>query len=533
MIKLQDGTILDDNQYVIKEQFDGVNLLTFTLPDDVVVHNEDVIFETIDRQEYVVKIINGDYITCELNLDGLKAQQTDFSNNSATPGNTLTQALSGTGWTGIDQTGLTSRKTITGALTPFDIIQQITDTWDGVTVLYDTEAKTVTLVFPALNTATVTFLTEDLNLRQLDIAGDSSNFCTRIRAEGKDGLTFASINNGKDYVENYSYSSKVIYGEKIVDNRFTDKQSLLEYAQGKLDAMAVPSLSYECDVVDVASYDSNYSFLELKMHKAVWLLDKKRDLRIQHRVVAYERHPANPENNKVTLATVLITLQQAVKNADNITMGTFSGDRLADNSVNGDKIANGAVGSGKIADGAVGSGKIANGAVSSGKLADGSVVNSKLGEYAVGSSKIANSAVTNSKIGAGAVDTAELANSAVTNSKIGSGAVDTAELASSAVTTAKIASYAVTGSELAGSAVTGDKVATDAIVNRHITSGSIYESTCNSTIQGYFADIISANKLLAGQATITTLKVGTLQVAQHYGYWYGPNNTPTYVFGHD
>lgn len=450
MIKLQDGTILDNNQYTIKEQFDGINYLTFTLPEDVVVHNEDVVFETIDRQEYVVKIINGDYITCELNLDGLKAQQTDFSNNSATAGNTLTQALSGTGWTGIDQTGLTSKKTISGSLTPFDIIQKIAETWDGVTALYNTEQKTVTLVFPALNTATVTFLTEDLNLRQLDIAGDSSKFCTRIRAEGKDGMTFASINDGKDYVENYSYSNKIVYGEKIVDNRFTDAQSLLEYAQSKLDAMAVPSLSYECDVVDVASYDGEYSFLELKMHKAVWLLDKKRNMRIQHRVVAYERHPANPENNKVTLATVLITLQQAVKNADNITMGTFSGDRLADNSVNGDKIANGAVGSGK--------------------LADGSVINSKLGGYAVSSEKLANGSVINRTIGSGAVDTSELASYAVTNAKIGGNAVD------------------------------GAKIATDAIINRHLTSGSVATTTCNSTINGYFQDIIAANKIFVGEA---------------------------------
>ena len=484
MIKLQDGTILDNNQYTIKEQFNGINYLTFTLPEDVVVHNEDVVFETIDRQEYVVKIINGDYITCELNLDDLKAQQADFSNNSATAGNTLIQALSGTGWTGVDQTGLTSKKTISGALTPFDIIQKITETWDGVTALYNTEQKTVTLVFPALNTATVTFLTEDLNLRQLDIAGDSSKFCTRIRAEGANGITFASINDGKDYVENYSYSNKVIYGEKIVDNRFTDAQSLLEYAQSKLDAMAVPSLSYECDVVDVASYDGEYSFLELKMHKAVWLLDKKRNMRIQHRVVAYERHPANPENNKVTLATVLITLQQAVKNADNITMGTFSGDRLADNSVNGNKIANGAVGSGK--------------------LADGSVVNSKLGGYAVSSDKIADGSVINRTIGSGAVDTSELASYAVTNAKIGGNAVD------------------------------GAKIATDAIINRHLTSGSVATTTCNSTINGYFEDIIAANKLLAGQATITTLKVGTLSVNGHNGYWFGSaNNMPKYVFGHN
>ena len=489
MIKLQDGTILDNNQYTIKEQFDGINYLTFTLPEDVVVHNEDVVFETIDRQEYVVKIINGDYITCELNLDGLKAQQTDFSNNSATAGNTLIQALSGTGWTGIDQTGLTSKKTISGAFTPFDIIQKIAETWDGVTALYNTEQKTVTLVFPALNTATVTFLTEDLNLRQLDIAGDSSNFCTRIRAEGKDGMTFADINNGKDYVENYSYSSKIIYGEKIVDNRFTDKQSLLEYAQSKLDAMAVPSLSYECDVVDVASYDGEYSFLELKMHKAVWLLDKKRNMRIQHRVVAYERHPANPENNKVTLATVLITLQQAVKNADNITMGTFSGDRLADNSVNGNKIANGAVGSGK--------------------LADGSVVNSKLGGYAVSSDKIADGSVINRTIGSGAVDTSELASYAVTNAKIG------------------------------GNAVNGEKIATDAIINRHLTSGSVQQSTCSTTLQNLIAEGITAKSILTGTGSANDLTADYFKVTTSFRFknfsnpltLHNSNNLPTYVLG--
>ena len=220
------------------------------------------------------------------------------------------------------------------------------------------------------------------------------------------------------------------------------------------------------------------------MHKAVWLLDKKRNMRIQHRVVAYERHPANPENNKVTLATVLITLQQAVKNADNITMGTFSGDRLADNSVNGDKIANGAVGSGK--------------------LADGSVSNSKLGGYAVSSDKIADGSVVNRTIGSGAVDTSELASYAVTNAKIGGNAVD------------------------------GAKIATDAIINRHLTSGSVATTTCNSTINGYFQNIIAANKFLAGQATITTLKVGTLSVNGHNGYWFGSaNNMPKYVFGHN
>lgn len=44
-----------------------------------------------------------------------------------------------------------------------------------------------------------------------------------------------------------------------------------------------------------------------------------------------------------------------------------------------------------------------------------------------------------------------------------------------------------------------DKIATDAIANRNIQSASIYPSTCNSTINGYFADVIYANKVVTGQ----------------------------------
>ena len=113
-----------------------------------------------------------------------------------------------------------------------------------------------------------------------------------------------------------TYSNKVIYGQMIEDERFTVAESLKEYAQAKLDEMAVPAVSYECDVVDVAAYDSDYSFLQIEMHKAVWLLDKLRNTRTQHRVVAYERHPGNPENNKVTLATVIKPVQKSVKSIE-------------------------------------------------------------------------------------------------------------------------------------------------------------------------------------------------------------------------
>ena len=55
------------------------------------------------------------------------------------------------------------------------------------------------------------------------------------------------------------------------------------------------------------------------------------------------------------------------------------------------------------------------------------------------------------------------------------------------------------GAGLASFSVGGGQIGTDAIVNRHITSGSVYPSTCNSTINGYFADVIYANKVVTGQ----------------------------------
>ena len=312
MLTLTDGTILAVEDYCIRQKYSGVNELSFSAPDDIQIINEQSIHETTQNQDYLVKVINGDDITCELDLDALRSTQTDYD-ASATPHDHLTAALASVGWRLIDNTGITTRRTITGALTPMELIEQVENTWNGVTALFDTAARSVTILCPADNQPQYAFLAEELNLRRLDIAGDSSHFCTRLRARGADGMTFAGINGGRDYVENHTYSSRIIYGTAISDERFTDKQSLLEYAQAALDANAVPAVSYECDVVDVAAIDSGYSFQKLQMHKAVWLLDRKFNTRVAHRIVEYCIYPNDASKNKVTLSTVIPSLQGSVK----------------------------------------------------------------------------------------------------------------------------------------------------------------------------------------------------------------------------
>lgn len=313
MLILANGTAIAVEDYCIKEKYNGINELSFSVPgDDIKIANEQSIHETTQNQAYLVKVVNGDNIICELDLDELRSVQTDYD-ASATPHDHLTAALASVGWSLVDYTGITEKRTITGALTPMEIIEQVENIWSGVTALYNTNEKKVTILCPENNKPQYTFLAEELNLRQLDIAGDSSVFCTRLRAKGADGMTFADINDGKDYVENYTYSNRIIYGTAIVDERFTDKQSLKDYAQATLDAIAVPAVSYECDVVDVAAMDSDYSFQQLQMHKSVWLLDKKFNTRVAHRVVEYCIYPDDASKNKVTLSTVTPSLQSAVR----------------------------------------------------------------------------------------------------------------------------------------------------------------------------------------------------------------------------
>ena len=313
MLILANGTALAVEDYCIKEKYNGINELSFSVPgDDIKIVNEQSIHETTQNQAYLVKVVNGDNITCELDLDELRSVQTDYD-ASATPHDHLTAALASVGWSLVDYTGITAKRTITGALTPMEIIEQVEDIWSGVTALYNTNEKKVTILCPENNKPQYTFLAEELNLRQLDVAGNSSDFCTRLRAKGADGMTFADINDGKDYVENYTYSNRIIYGTAIIDERFTDKQSLKDYAQATLDAIAVPAVSYECDVVDVAAMDSDYSFQQLQMHKSVWLLDKKFNTRVAHRVVEYCIYPDDASKNKVTLSTVTPSLQSAVR----------------------------------------------------------------------------------------------------------------------------------------------------------------------------------------------------------------------------
>lgn len=128
---------------------------------------------------------------------------------------------------------------------------------------------------------------------------------TRLYAYGKDGLSIASVNNGCEYIENHSYTAKVI-SYVWRDERYTNAQSLCDDAVVKLANMAEPEQSYTCKVIDLAKTqpDIYKDILSYSLYDVVTLVDRNRNRRQNYRIVEIKEYPAKPILNTVTLSSI-------------------------------------------------------------------------------------------------------------------------------------------------------------------------------------------------------------------------------------
>ncbi|WP_286669411.1 phage tail spike protein [Thomasclavelia cocleata] len=220
------------------------------------------------------------------------------------------------GWIIEDAGTVTGRRTInlTGA-TPYEILMQCIKTYN-ITYEFRTKQKLIKVIKPDAVQSRGLYITDELNLKNLEFKGDSSEFCTRLYAFGKktenkdeDGNTtsveyvnFAALNDGKNYVDNNTYSNQVVVGY-WQDDRYTDPQSLLDDAIDKLKSIALPVRSYSCNVVDLSRINPKYKYLDFKLYDKVTLIDSISRTHVMHQVVEYTENPDNPNLNVLSLST--------------------------------------------------------------------------------------------------------------------------------------------------------------------------------------------------------------------------------------
>lgn len=312
------------DDYYIRELASGLDELCFSISvwdeEYQQIQEESSIKEESDGSAgyYLIKAIDGGSSTasikCQLDLDEWKSILNVNYNSGSNTFPAIVNAVKPTGWTVINSSGMVQARTIKlDAATPMDVLEQCRSTFKGATFRFDNVNKTVTLLNQNTGQNLGAFVTRDLNLKENNYMGKSTGFATRLYARGKDGLTFASINAGKDYVDDFTYSDRIIcaFWE---DDRYTVAQNLLDDARARLAEMAVPQRSFDCLVVDLAATNpAKYAELEFPLFSFVGLIDQTRSgTKINHQVVERWRYPFYPEKNKVVLSTVAPRIQSQV-----------------------------------------------------------------------------------------------------------------------------------------------------------------------------------------------------------------------------
>jgi hypothetical protein len=209
----------------------------------------------------------------------------------------LTELLDGTG-VSLDMPDYTEKRTITGSsLSKKELMFKVVDTFGLECYINDSNALVVRKILGEDRGA---YATDELNLQSLVTAGDTYDFATRIEPRGRDGMTIAEVNGGLTYLDDNSYSDRVIpvYWE---DNRYTDKMSLKADALKKLEVLAKPLISYKALILDLARGDEKSLFF-YALGDAMTLLSSKTNERIHQRIFAIKEYPEEPWRNTATLA---------------------------------------------------------------------------------------------------------------------------------------------------------------------------------------------------------------------------------------
>ena len=319
------GYPIANDDYYVRELSNGLDEVIFNvcIRDEVYKYIvEEARIREQNNNYYLIKQIDAGAdtakVVAQIDIDDFKsAMYVDYSNNSATVYQTV-QSVLPTGWTIVDYAYKNFRRTIPTSdtstsynVTAWEVLQDCCNIYN-VRFRFDNANKVVYIIDPAAASNLGAFATRDLNLKELNFKGKSTDFATRMYAEGADGLTFASINNNKAYIDNNTYSNKVI-SVYWKDERYTNAQSLLDDATRKLAEIAKPSRSYDCDVLDLAQTNPEmYGFETFGLFNLITLIDDAQERQLEYQIVERWSYPYYPVKNKIVLSTETPKIQNQV-----------------------------------------------------------------------------------------------------------------------------------------------------------------------------------------------------------------------------
>lgn len=166
------------------------------------------------------------------------------------------------------------------------------------------------------------------NMKSIQRVVDTRSLVTRLYAVGADGLTFADINNGKPYVEDYTYTNEVRIST-LDCSSFTNPYQMKEYAEMRLAQYAKPTISYVLNAMDL-SVLTGYEHEAWSLGDYVRVEDKELGISVTTRIVRREYNLQEPWNTVLELSTTLKNLGSSASQWDNAA-DTLEGTSMVSN----------------------------------------------------------------------------------------------------------------------------------------------------------------------------------------------------------
>ena len=248
--------------------------------------------------------------------------------NAALANEAMNYALADTGWE-IGTVNVTTLRTWTcqekNALAILRMVQQI----HGGDLLFHSRDRLVDLVTFSGTDSGALFAYRK-NLTGIKRVVDTRSLVTRLYAKGKDGTTFAAINNGKEYVEDFTYSSEVRVSTLDLAN-FTNPYQMLEHTNMRLAEYAKPRISYVLSAMDL-SVLAGYEHEQWDLGDIVTVNDRDLDITIKTRVIRREYNLQEPWKTVLELSTKLRELGDSSSDsiADQLDQSNLIGQEIKD-----------------------------------------------------------------------------------------------------------------------------------------------------------------------------------------------------------
>lgn len=318
---------------------DGSETLSFTYLAQY--HNLDAEYyvETADG-EYVIKEISEssdgfpEFIAVQNREELWAKDYKSFSVTDSTIYDAARLACAGTGWViNVPDEGsekYISKKRNAGMLdvsNADDVLQKLCTAF-MLEIQYDSKNKRISF-YEKRGVDRGVYFKDGLNLKKLTHKRDTYDLYTRIRPTGKNGLTIAKANDGVEYLENHTYSSKNRTYVWDAGDDYTDAQALKDDAELMLADLAAPVDTFEADLIDLANQSSKYSVLSYNLGDRIKLIDSRTGTSVIRRIVKITRYPENPEKNTAEISSPILTfadLSEKYKSAYDIINTVVAGD---------------------------------------------------------------------------------------------------------------------------------------------------------------------------------------------------------------